>query len=167
MLRDPQRGARSRCAFGPAALYAVRKKRECGSGLLLNAESLLDIGFKDTEDCFVPLDRHLQCSQQSLGGEEIHDDPLFDVDRIFGNANGLWIQTKVNDQFFWRTGDAAKIGIQRNRIFIPNLNLHRLLLALCFLCWILFYFTRHRSLSKKNQQTYWASAPRGFRNSIT
>jgi hypothetical protein len=33
------------------------------------------------------------------------------------------------------------------------LNLHRLLLALYFLCWILFYFTRHRSLSKKNQPT--------------
>jgi hypothetical protein len=66
----------------------------------LDAEALLDIGFQDAENRFVALDRHLQRCQQSLGSVEIHDDPLLDMDGILGNAHGLGIQSKVNDQFF-------------------------------------------------------------------
>ncbi len=116
-----------------------------GRVLLLYSETLLNIGFKDAEDRFMALNRHLQRSQQSLGRVEIHNDPLLDMDRILWNSNGLGIQTKVNNELFWRACNAAEIRIKGDRVFIFHLDLDRLrLLALSFLCCVLFYFARHK-----------------------
>ncbi len=48
------------------------------------------------------LNRHLQRGQQSpLAVNEIHNDALLDMDRILGASDDrLWIQSKINDQFF-------------------------------------------------------------------
>jgi hypothetical protein len=89
---------------------------------LLNSHTLLNVGFQNAEDLFVALHRHAQCGKQSLGGEEIHDDPLLDMDRILRDPNWLGIQAKIDDQFFWRAGDSAKVRVKGNSIFVPNLN---------------------------------------------
>jgi len=96
--------------MGIAALAFEAKKRIGKAMLLLDAESLLNIGFQHTKDGFMALHRHLQGSEQSLGGVKIHDDPLLDVNRILRDSNRLRIQSEVDDQFLGRSRDAAKIG---------------------------------------------------------
>jgi len=88
-----------------ASAWSEPRVGRLASGLLhlsghLGTQTFLNIGFQHAEHRFMPLHGHLQRGQQSLGGEEIHDNPLLDLDRILRNPDRLGIESKVDDQFF-------------------------------------------------------------------
>jgi hypothetical protein len=108
----------------------------------------LNVSLKHPKNLLVTLDGHLQSRKQTLGRVEIHNDPLLDMDRILGNPNRLWIQTKVDNQLFWGSSDSAKVRIQGNRVFVLDLY-GDLLNCLGATNWVLagflLYFVGHRS----------------------
>lgn len=101
----------------------------------------------------MPLDGHRQRAQQSLGREEIHDDPLADLDRFGGNADRLRIEAKIDNQLFGRPGDAAEIRVQGQDVRVVDSQLGLGLtsrggrggLILCNLGGI--FFVRHTNFS--------------------
>lgn len=76
------------------------KRRSYKSGLLPRSavdDALLDVGLEDAEGLLVSLDRHVQGLQHALGGVIIGDDPLLDFDRLGRHAEGLGIESEVQD----------------------------------------------------------------------
>jgi len=112
------------------------------------ADPFLHVGFQHAEGLLVPLNRQLQSVQHPLGRKEIRDNPLRNGDRLRGNAKRLRIETKVDNQFFGRTSNAAKVGVERQRLRVVNLDLRTLLGLACNLGGIKldFWFLGHRKL---------------------
>ena len=95
-------------------------------GSLLMDHPALDIGFQHAESLFVAGDGHLQGVREPLGSEEIDDDSLGELDRFRGGAGDLLVETKVNDQFLRRAGNAAEVGIGRQNVRLVDRHLNRL-----------------------------------------
>jgi hypothetical protein len=75
----------------------------------------------------VALNRQSQGVQHPLRRKEIRDDPLRNGNRLRGNAKGLRIEAKIDDQFFRRASDAAEVGVKCQSLRIVNLDLDPLL----------------------------------------
>ena len=118
------------CPLIPAADYCRLARFSRNLGLLAHetgTNALLHVGLQHAERLLVPLNRQLQGVQHPLGREEIRDDPLGDGDRLRGNAKGLRIETKIDDQLLRRARNAAEIGVKRQRLRIVNFDLGTLL----------------------------------------
>lgn len=118
------------CTESQAVLFFVVKMvRQAELAVwILHSKSLLNICFEDAENGFMALYRHLQCGQQSLGSEEIHNDPLLNKNWILRNPNGLWVESEVHNKLFGRTGHSTEVRITSNCILVLDLDLDRLLL---------------------------------------
>ena len=64
----------------------------------------------------------MQGLQHPLGGEVVHDDPLFDFDRLGRHAERLGVEAEVEDQLLGRAGDAAEIGVERDGVLVGHLD---------------------------------------------
>ena len=115
----PASTARNAALENPPGSFVTAESARC----LRHAEPLVDVGLQHAKDGFMPLDGHRQGAQQTLGREEIDDDPLADLDRFRRNADRLGVQTEVDDQFFGRAGDAAEIRVQGQDVRVVDSQL--------------------------------------------
>jgi hypothetical protein len=53
-----------------------------------------------------------------LRGEVVDHDPLFHFDRLGRHAEGLGVQSEIENQLLGRAGDATKIRVQAHGVFI-------------------------------------------------
>ena len=92
--------------------------------------AFLYVGLQNAEGRFVALDRQLECAEQTLGRIVVDDQSLGHLQGLLGSAEGLRIETEVNDQFLRRAVDAAEIGVGRDHVVIFHFHaLRRLGLA--------------------------------------
>ena len=77
------------------------------------------------------LHRHAQSGQQPLGGEVVEDDAFGDSNRFLRHTHGLRVETEIDDQFFWRTRDPAKVRVTAGHVAVIQLNLLSRLARLC------------------------------------
>ena len=75
-------------------------------------DPLLHINFQRAESLFMPLNGRLQGKQHPLCGEKIGNDSVCYFDGGCGKPYRLRIESEINDQFFGRPGNAAKVCIR-------------------------------------------------------
>jgi hypothetical protein len=97
-----------------------RSNVSLGSSIL---DSTLDIRFKNAKHGLVPSDRHLQDAQESLCRMPAGNNSPVDNDRMGRSSYWLRVQPEINQQFFGRAGNATKIGINRFRVPVIDLDL--------------------------------------------
>ena len=69
------------------------------------------------------LNGHRQRSQQSFGGEEIHNQPLRHTYFSRRDAEGMGIQTQIENDFFGNRRHAAEIRVTRRGFRIVQFDL--------------------------------------------
>ena len=100
---------------------------ESGLGRLLVDHATLDIGLEDAEGLLVAGNRHLEGVGEPLGCEKVDDDPLGELDRLWGSPGHLLVETEVDDQFLRGAGHAAEVCVRGDDVGFIDGNLHRLL----------------------------------------
>ena len=92
---------------GPAPPATYRS----GLGGLLVNHPLLHVGLECAEGLLVTGDGVAQGIGEPLGCEEVHDDPLGELDRFGTRAANLLVEAEVDDQLLGRAGDAAEVRV--------------------------------------------------------
>jgi len=85
---------------------------------------LLDIDLKRPECLLMPSHRMAESVRESLRREEVDDDPLRELDRLWACATDLLVEPEVDDQFFRSSRDAAEIGIRAGDMGFIDRNLN-------------------------------------------
>jgi hypothetical protein len=85
-------------------------------GLTFNATT--NVGFQNTESLLVTLQCHRKGTEQSLGSEVVHDDPLRDRNFDFASGVRIRIESEVQNQFFRCARNSAEVGVTRGDITV-------------------------------------------------
>ncbi len=111
---------------------------------LLALDAFVNVDFQSSKRGFMTLKRHSKRVIQTFSREEVDDDTLGNRDRLRRNAHRLGIETKIDDQFFRRAGNAAKVRIGSDDVRIVNFELR----TRCRLGGVFFFFIfRHGGFS--------------------
>src|SRR5438045_8561219 len=74
-------------------------------------DALLDVSLENSVHVLVLLHCHVESTKQPLGGEIVHYQTVRQLDRLRRNRGHLRIETKIENQFFGGSSNAAEIGI--------------------------------------------------------
>ena len=85
-------------------------------------DALLHVCLQHAKRLLVPLHRHVKRLQHPLRREVVRHDPLLDLDRLGRHAKRLSVEPEVENQFFGRSGDAAEIRVQTNRVLVDDFD---------------------------------------------
>jgi hypothetical protein len=108
--------------LGLAADSCAARADACSSR---RTDSLANVGLDIAECIFVSLQGHPESGQQALRREVIHDDPLRNFDGRLSRRVRMRVEAEIENQFFGRARNAAKIGVPRRTGRVVDVD-HRL-----------------------------------------
>ncbi len=74
------------------------------------------------------LNGHGQSTQEALGGVEVHDQSVVDVDLLFPLGKGVGVQGEIDNHLFRGGCDAGEVGIGRMGVLVMDRHFNLLIL---------------------------------------
>ena len=112
------------------------------------SDALANVELNGPESLFVALNGHCQSAQQTLGGVEVHDQAIVDIDFLLALGKRIGIQGEINDHFFWSGSHAGEVCISGMSACLMDLHLN---LAFSLILGHV-EFLSHRKWTKQNNQ---------------